>query len=70
MSDLLTKGSQEGDAEGVGEGGRGQKKAGSPAREHLLAKSQPLPAPAGELGTEILSQGLSGQVNWDFTLLH
>ena len=48
----------------------GRKRQRSPAREHLLAKSQPLPAPAGELGTEILSQGLSGQVNWDFTLLH
>lgn len=66
MSDLLIKGSQEGEAEGVGEGGTGQKKARS---KHLLGKSQPLPAPAGELGTEILSQGLSGRVNWAFTRL-
>ena len=35
-----------------------------------MAKSQPLPAPAGELRIEMLSQGLSRQVNWVFTLSH
>lgn len=50
-------------------GETGQKKTGSQARGHLLAKSQPLPDPAGDLGTEMLSQGLSRQVNWALMLL-
>ena len=45
MSDLLTKGSQEGEAEGVGEGGRGQKKAAKPSKG----------APSGEVSTSASS---------------